>query len=48
MMLSWDDLLVWCYECESYVDLESLVVLRACVAAAALVKFGDRDGGGVV
>ena len=47
VMLSWDDLSVWCHECESYVDPESSAALRACVAAAALAKFGDRDGGGV-
>ena len=48
VMLSWDDLSVWCHECESYVDPESSAALRACVAAAALAKFGDRDGGGMV
>ncbi|ABO98616.1 predicted protein [Ostreococcus lucimarinus CCE9901] len=48
VMLSWDDLSVWCHECESYVDPESSAALRACVAAAALAKFGDRDGGGAV
>ena len=47
--MSWDDLSVWCHECESYVDPACSAALGACVAAAERAKFGDAaasSGGG--
>ena len=40
--LSFSDLSVWCFACDSYLDAQSILELRPVYEVAHLLKFGER------
>uniref|UniRef100_A0A0A8YAC0 UBP-type domain-containing protein n=1 Tax=Arundo donax TaxID=35708 RepID=A0A0A8YAC0_ARUDO len=40
--LSFSDLSVWCFACDSYLDVRVIVELRPFYEVAHLLKFGER------
>lgn len=42
LALSFSDLSVWCFACDSYLDVQSIFQLRPVYEIAHLLKFGQR------
>uniref|UniRef100_A0A0E0JAX0 UBP-type domain-containing protein n=1 Tax=Oryza nivara TaxID=4536 RepID=A0A0E0JAX0_ORYNI len=42
LALSFSDLSVWCFACDSYLDVQSILELRPVYEVAHLMKFGQR------
>ncbi|XP_051185392.1 uncharacterized protein [Lolium perenne] len=42
LALSFSDLSVWCFACDSYLDAQSILELRPVYEVAHLLKFGER------
>ncbi|CAN6329192.1 unnamed protein product [Urochloa humidicola] len=42
LALSFSDLSVWCFACDSYLDVQAILELRPVYEVAHLLKFGER------
>ncbi|KAG2621053.1 hypothetical protein PVAP13_3NG226000 [Panicum virgatum] len=42
LALSFSDLSVWCFRCDSYLDVQAILELRPVYEIAHLLKFGER------
>ncbi|KAL6842191.1 hypothetical protein ACP4OV_028170 [Aristida adscensionis] len=42
LALSFSDLSVWCFTCDSYLDVQAILELRPVYEVAHLLKFGER------
>ncbi|CAN6338421.1 unnamed protein product [Urochloa humidicola] len=42
LALSFSDLSVWCFACDSYLDVQAILQLRPVYEVAHLLKFGER------
>lgn len=42
LALSFSDLSVWCFSCDSYLDVQAILELRPVYEVAHLLKFGER------
>ncbi|KAF8661114.1 hypothetical protein HU200_057220 [Digitaria exilis] len=42
LALSFSDLSVWCFACDSYLDVQAIAELRPVYEVAHLLKFGER------